>query len=180
MTTATATLTATNATLENRHCTFLIVGYGNELHGDDAIGSHVATAVATWGLPQLRSLSVQKLTPELSETLANAEYVVFVDACRMNCPEGVRFKPINACGSEPGGCSIPAAGHSCDPCTLLALTQSVYGRRPQSWWLEVPAENFDLSKGLSSIAELGVARALEKIQFLVRHYSRPTLRALPA
>lgn len=163
------------ASAETRHCTFLIVGYGNELHGDDAIGSHVVTAIATWGVPNLRSLAVRQLTPELSGTLANAEYVIFVDACRMNCPEGIRFRPINACGSEPGGCSIPALGHTCDPCSILALTQSAYGRRPQAWWLEVPAEDFGVGKGLSAIADLGIARALEKIQFLLRHYSRPKL-----
>ena len=174
-----ATATASTATVKTRHCTFLIVGYGNEQHGDDAIGSHVANAIATWEVPNLRSLTVQQLTPELSESLANAEYVIFVDACRMNCPEGVRFKPITARGSEPGGASIPALGHTCDPRSLLALTQSVYGRRPQAWWLEVPAEDFSLGKGLSAIAELGVARALEKIQFLICHYSPPKLHSLP-
>lgn len=166
------------AAVETQHCTFLIVGYGTELRGDDAVGSQVATAIAAWGEPDLRSLAVQKLSPELSEPLANAEYVIFVDACRMNYPEGIRFIPITTCGSEPCGCSIPTLGHTCDPCSLLAVTQSVYGSRPQAWWLEIPATDFGVGKGLSAIAELGIARALEKIQFLICHYRRPKLKSL--
>ena len=60
---------------------FLIIGYGNELCGDDAVGPWVARAVAEWQLPAVKSLAVPQLTPELTTELAKTNYVMFVDAC---------------------------------------------------------------------------------------------------
>ena len=39
-------------------CSFLIVGYGNELRGDDGVGPQVAMAILDWHLPSVKSLSV--------------------------------------------------------------------------------------------------------------------------
>ena len=60
---------------------FLVIGYGNELRGDDAAGPCVARGVADWGRPEVDGLAVHQLTPELAPALAGAEVVVFVDAC---------------------------------------------------------------------------------------------------
>ncbi|WP_243147377.1 hypothetical protein [Scytonema sp. UIC 10036] len=59
--------------------TFLIIGYGNNLRSDDAVGQRVSDAIATWKLPDVRSLSVCQLTPELTNILATVDVAVFVD-----------------------------------------------------------------------------------------------------
>jgi Ni,Fe-hydrogenase maturation factor len=61
-------VTSTNNSLQSA---ILVIGYGNELRGDDAIGQWVARAVAA-----------HQLTPELAEDLAHTDYAVFVDAYR--------------------------------------------------------------------------------------------------
>ena len=58
----------------------LVVGYGNELRGDDAAGPRVAAAVAALGLQNVRVRILHQLTPELSEEISRARAVVFADA----------------------------------------------------------------------------------------------------
>jgi hypothetical protein len=58
----------------------LVVGYGNTLRGDDGIGYRVAEAVAKWQLPQVRSIAVAQLLPELAADIGEVEIVMFVDA----------------------------------------------------------------------------------------------------
>src|SRR5262245_30725916 len=56
----------------------VVVGYGNELRGDDAVGPRVAQAVAAWDLPGVCGLAIHQLTPELAEILAAAARAIFV------------------------------------------------------------------------------------------------------
>ncbi|MGF1587982.1 MAG: hydrogenase maturation protease [Pleurocapsa sp.] len=59
---------------------YLVIGYGNTLRSDDGAGQSAANQIAAWGLPNVRSLAVHQLTPELAEDIANADTVIFVDA----------------------------------------------------------------------------------------------------
>ena len=58
----------------------LVIGYGNELRGDDGVGPAAARAVAGWNRPGIVALDVHQLTPELADDVGQAGYVVFVDA----------------------------------------------------------------------------------------------------
>jgi hypothetical protein len=58
----------------------LVIGYGNELRGDDGVGPAAARAVAAWNEPGVQGIATHQLTPELADAIAGAEEVVFVDA----------------------------------------------------------------------------------------------------
>jgi len=58
----------------------LLIGYRNSLRSDDGVGQKVATIVEDWEVPELRSLFVHQLTPELVTDIAQVELVIFVDA----------------------------------------------------------------------------------------------------
>jgi hydrogenase maturation protease len=135
---------------------FLVIGYGNELHGDDAAGPCVARQVAEWGRPEVAGLAVHQLTPELTPALAGAEVVVFVDACVKDKTRALCFRRL-----EAGPAS--AMGHICDPRWLLSLAKALYGRRPEVWLATIPAADFGLGMGLSAMAIAGVAVALDAI-----------------
>src|SRR5690242_2835552 len=64
----------------HRPWSFVVIGYGNDIRGDDAAGPLAARAVAAWGAPGVRALAAHQLTPELAEALAAAELAIFVDA----------------------------------------------------------------------------------------------------
>lgn len=149
----------------------VVLGYGNPHRGDDAIGHKVVSHLEALQMPTVRAFAVTQLIPELSSKLATADCVIFVDACKLANPD-VRVTPLIACGSEAGGSVVPASGHSCDPCSLLALTSSVYGRCPQAWWVEVPGSDFTVGSTLSALAEWGITQALREIEKLIAESSK--------
>ncbi|MEL7502290.1 MAG: hydrogenase maturation protease [Cyanobacteria bacterium J06554_6] len=152
-------------------CSFLVIGYGNELRGDDAVGPTVAAAVASWHLPSVRTLSVQQLVPELADELAQADYVIFVDACSQSCTRSIQIEPIvmGALSSEDQF----TGSHVYDPWTLLKLTESLHGYHPQAWLLQVPIECFALGEQLSPTAQHGCDRVLRAIEQFFMTYRQP-------
>jgi hydrogenase maturation protease len=143
----------------------LVVGYGNELRGDDAAGPHVARTVAEWSLPCVKGLVLHQLVPELSEQLAQADLVVFVDAA-LDC-DSVRWTPLREK-------TVSTIGHVSDPETILKLARVLHGRRPRAWLVRVPAACLDFGVGLSSRARAGVVEAERRIAEWVGRLSRVT------
>jgi hydrogenase maturation protease len=147
----------------------LVIGYGNELRGDDGAGPRVARAVAGWGLPGVRSLAVHQLAPELAEEMARAERVAFVDAAAG--AEGV------VCWRRLRAATGPARlGHASDPAWLLGLARLLYGRSPEAWLATAPARDLGYGAGLSPEAARGVEAVLGRIAALARH-PQPDLEA---
>lgn len=144
---------------------FLVIGYGNELRGDDAAGPCVARRVADWGRPEVDGLAVHQLTPELAPALAGAEVVVFVDACVEEGGREVCLRRLEA-GPRAG------SGHTSDPRWLLSLAEALDGRRPEAWLVTIPAADFGLGARLSATARAGVAVALRQINRLVHAGNR--------
>ncbi|MBD2296046.1 hydrogenase maturation protease [Anabaena sphaerica FACHB-251] len=137
--------------------TAIVIGYGNELRGDDAIGQQVAKAIKYWCLSSVQSLAVHQLTPELAEPLANAKLAIFVDACINSQSNEVQVQSLSPSESKT------VNAHIGDPRSLLALSEFLYGHSPPAWLVTVPGVNFDLSDRISPIAEKGIAIALVKI-----------------
>ncbi|MGD1854329.1 MAG: hydrogenase maturation protease [Leptolyngbyaceae cyanobacterium] len=152
---------------------FLVIGYGSELCGDDAVGPWVAMVVADWHLPAVKSLSVPQLTPELTTELAKTNYVMFVDACGRKAVRTVQIAPIAV--SDELSPSMAFAAHTYDPCALLNLTQRLYKRHPQAWLMQIPIESCDLGGELSSVARQGCDRALRSIEQFLVTYRQPAL-----
>ncbi|MTJ12311.1 hydrogenase maturation protease [Anabaena sp. UHCC 0187] len=137
--------------------TAIVIGYGNELRSDDAIGPRVANLINLWHLSNVQSLAVHQLTPELAANLANVNLAIFVDAMINSKSEDVQVEYL-----------LPTkynmiTGHSANPQSLLALTKSLYGCYPAAWLVTVPGVNFELGDCLSPIAEKGIGIALTKI-----------------
>ena len=127
----------------------LILGYGNSLRGDDAVGPQLATI--------LGGVAVQQLVPELAERLAAEERVIFIDA-RTDLPPGeVQMMPVDG---------ESASTHYCSPGWLLRLTQEVYGKAPEAILVGIGAESFDLGAPLSEAAREGMEKALDRIRAL--------------
>jgi hydrogenase maturation protease len=140
----------------------LLIGYGNELRGDDAAGPRVASAIEKLGLPGVRVLVRHQLTPELSEPISQARAVIFVDAARAGEGTEVRVTPLEV----PVEARVDA--HHSDPGALLCMAGDLFGRAPSAWLVTVPACDFGFGASLSPLAERGVAAALVAVQKLVR------------
>lgn len=139
----------------------LVIGYGNDLRGDDGIGTQIAQIVASWHLPQVRSLPLHQLSPELAADLAEVDLAIFVDAYQASDTDTVKLCPL-----EPLE-TTKLQSHFSDPIAILSLTLAIYDKCPQAWWLVIPGVNFGLGDGLSSLARRGVERALVQIKNLI-------------
>ena len=145
---------------------FLVIGYGNELRGDDAAGPCAARWIAARGLSDVTALAVPQLTPELAEVLKDAERVVLVDAGADGADE-VRLTRLEAAAGT-------GAGHTSDPRWLLALTEMLYAHRPEAWLLTIPTADFALGAPLSAAARAGLAVALRRVSDLIRTHTHST------
>jgi hydrogenase maturation protease len=155
----------------------LVIGYGNDLRSDDAIGRRVAEEVTAWSNAAVRSLAVPQLTPELADPLAGVDVAIFVDAIQTSDPVApIQLHQL----PQPTG-EIPHAilAHTSHPQALLFLTQAVYRRCPQAWWLMVPGTHFGVGNCLSPTAQQGVIAALETIAHLI-HLADPPTPVIPS
>jgi hydrogenase maturation protease len=142
--------------------TMLVIGYGNELRSDDAVGPLCARAVACWQRPDVSAIDVHQLTPELACDLGNVPYAVFVDAGLPGSTLEVREVVAQA---------TVRLGHTSDPCDLLALAQLLHGRQPRAWLITVPATSLELGEGLSPECERRLDAALRHIRELADRYA---------
>ena len=142
----------------------LVIGYGNELRGDDAAGPRAARAVAAWQLPGVEGVAAHQLTPELAERIGEAERVVFVDAGQ---DDVVLTRPIGP------GQAARVPGHTGEPRELLALAEALYGRCPEAWLVTVPAPELGFGEGLSAAAADSLAEALRQIRILAAATEEP-------
>lgn len=73
----------------------LIIGYGNPLRGDDAVGFLAAERLSrTIADPGVTVLAVHQITPELAEPVSRARRVIFMDAS-VGAERGqIRERPI--------------------------------------------------------------------------------------
>ena len=138
---------------------FLVIGYGNELRGDDGVGPKVAAAVEALHLPGVRTLICQQLSPEHAEPVSQARRVVFVDAA-VDAPREVQLRKL-----EPADSSQLMA-HAADPRTMLALARDIFGHCPEAWWLTIPDEHTGFTEELSPSVQRGLKEAIDKIRAL--------------
>jgi hydrogenase maturation protease len=138
---------------------FLVLGYGNTLRSDDGVGPRVAEDVAALNLPDVEAIAYPLLTPELAEPVANAGFVVFVDAA-LDAPSDVELRPLKPAASSQ------LMAHAADPPTLLALARDLFGHAPEACCLAIPVESVGIGEQLSTVAQRGAAIAVEKVKAL--------------
>ncbi|WP_017651635.1 hypothetical protein [Fortiea contorta] len=135
----------------------MVIGYGDDLRGDDGIGRQVADAIANWHLLSVKCLAINQLTPELATILASTELVIFVTTCLISESSQVQVQSLLPCFFSFVHARIN------DPRSLLALTQTIYGHSPTAWLVTIPGVNFAVRENLSAVAKTGIAIALVKI-----------------
>jgi hydrogenase maturation protease len=136
----------------------LVLGYGNTLRGDDGVGVQVAEVVAAWHQPQIKTLTVHQLTPDLAAAIAPFPRVIFVDAAADH--PVVRLTTLTLSRRET------FTTHIASPTALLALAQRLYDATPIAYLLTIPGVNFELGEELSAIATAGKVQALKQLREL--------------
>ena len=139
----------------------LVIGWGNDLRGDDGAGRAVARAVAAWQRDDICVLETHQLTPELAWPVAKAEQVIFVDAEIVSDASSVRLAPLTADNAPPAAWQTAHVG---SPQAVLDLARTLYGATPQAWCIAVPVEQCALGEALSPGTAQAVAEAVQLIK----------------
>ncbi|MGK7897404.1 MAG: hydrogenase maturation protease [Xenococcus sp. (in: cyanobacteria)] len=142
---------------------FVVIGYGNSLRSDDGAGQIVANTIAEWELSGVKSLAVHQLTPELAENISQVDTVIFVDAVVTDSanPESVQIQKIKAADHNN------SLGHNCDPRSLIAMTQILYGKVVTAYWVLIPAVNFDFGEQFSCVTKRAIDIALKQVKKII-------------
>jgi hydrogenase maturation protease len=135
----------------------LVIGYGNELRSDDALGRKLASAIELLRLDRVRVLSVHQLTPELAEPISQADAVVFLDAgvTEHAAIQVERLFPVSGAG---------VGSHLGDPKVLLSMALLLFGKAPPGWWITVRAYDLGFGENLSPSAQAMMPQALEAFE----------------
>lgn len=147
----------------------LVVAVGNPLRGDDAIGPLVARDLAA--IADGESIDVvtcQQLTPELTENIAGAQRVIFVDAAVDVPPGQVRWAAVQA-GTRTCG----TFSHQLTPSLLMGYTKSLYKKCPHAFQVSVGGALFDYCEGLSPEVRAAYPELIRRLEDLCLNGSRP-------
>jgi hydrogenase maturation protease len=113
----------------------LVIGYGNTLRGDDGAGVCAAELIAMH-YPNVHCLTVQQLTLDLAETIAQHSEVIFLDASI-----AVNKVTVTALRTDPRANSYDS--HLLTPMTLILASHQLYGHAPlRALQVEIPATDF--------------------------------------
>ena len=141
----------------------LIIGYGNRLRTDDAVGAEAADLLMEYyrNDPRVRVISSHQLLPEMARDVAEADFLLLLDADAGRIPGTITKKAITAC-ADAGSFT-----HDCTPAALLLAAQSLYGRGPEAVSLTLAAASFELGMELSPIARRRLPDFLEVARHIV-------------
>lgn len=122
----------------------LIIGYGNPLRSDDAIGHHVAQAMqGRLRHTRLQVHTTYQLVPELVSLISSARLVVFIDA-RIGDTPGEVFSQLVIPEAAAG-----ALTHHVNPASLLAASAELYSSTPSAILISITGADFDYGAELS-------------------------------
>ena len=144
----------------------IVIGIGNPLRGDDALGYVVVNAFnEKYGEGELADVDcfhMQQLGLELLPYFEDCEVLIFVDASVKVDVGALQMELI-----EPGSMVDNPVSHFFDPETLLSSTYALYQAHPKTYLLSVGASDFEIREGLSEKIEASVPKVLEKIESIL-------------
>jgi hydrogenase maturation protease len=140
----------------------LIIGYGNTLRGDDAVGVLAVEALEEIGMPpEVELLTCQQLTPELAEEIAFCDRAAFLDA---SVPGDFPPGTIRQVRLEPLPMDPAVISHGFDAAGLLALADTLYGHAPEAVLFTVTAAQFDLTESMSPELEKALPMLVKQVR----------------
>jgi hydrogenase maturation protease len=142
----------------------LVVGYGNPLRRDDGAGARAAQELADrWPESAMHVEISHQLLIEQAAALAEADYVVFIDAAKGPAPGTVRWRAVS-----PGSPDSGSMTHFLTPETLLGASRQLYGRCPEAALVSIDGADFGLGEELSPLVLSALPQAVAQAERLIQ------------
>ncbi len=114
----------------------IIVGFGNDLRGEDSFGIDVIKRLQSYDLPNTKLISTFQLTPELSLELKEATKLIFIDAT-FNHKDNYSL----ACNLEEY--KYDQLSHHISIRTILMILERLYNTKPEYELYSMFTNNLD-------------------------------------
>lgn len=135
----------------------LILGYGNPLRSDDALGWQASRLLAeALAGKDVEVITCHQLTPELAEPLSKCQRAVFIDADAEGKPGEIHRRVL-----LPEAPASSAFTHTCTPSGLLASAQQLYGRCPEAIIITVTAQSFEFGDSLTAVVSAALPNVVK-------------------
>lgn len=146
----------------------LVIGYGNALRGDDALGLRVADRLAETFASECETGNMtvtptHQLTFDLAEAVSRARCVILVDAATGDQPGTIACRSIT-----PQRDGTNAMLHHMQPEALLASAAALYGSVPPTFLWTVTGEQFDVGAQLSPAVQAALPALETQLTTFVR------------
>ena len=143
-----------------------ILGYGNTMRGDDALGIHAAHALYDFYCNDggIRVLATSQLTFDLAEDISQAQLIIFIEATEAGVPGEIQTEKL-----------LPADEkvrftHHWTPRTLLTLSKQLYGKAPSAVMLTMSVASNETGVGLSAEVQSRMPELLEHAKTVVANW----------
>ena len=147
----------------------LVIGFGNPIRGDDALGPIAAERLeGRISHDQVQIITRHVLTTELVAEVSEATLVIYIDAATEGPIGEVLCRPL--VGTSEASMNM---AHFFDPRELLAWSRELYGQQPEAYLVSIRGVSFNFAKyQLSSTVEDAVDPLLDQVCELIdRHLS---------
>jgi hydrogenase maturation protease len=142
----------------------LVLACGNTLRSDDGIGPWLAAWAEERAYPGVKVLARHQWTPDLSEDVAQAESVIFLDCALDAAPGEIRIRAV-----KPATAGLSLATHHVGAAELLALAQELYDTQPREAVLfTVGAGSTDLGENFSKAVLACLPEASTRLDEAIR------------
>jgi hydrogenase maturation protease len=151
----------------------LVIGYGNALRSDDAVGLRVAYLLADD--PRLAGVEVvasHQLTPELALDMSRASLVILIDASVEDPPGAISVRPVTAADAEAADHGPGAMSHHVAADVLLAVARDLYGAAPGAFVVSVGTANMEVGEKLSPFVAAALPAIVDAVANLVEAHRR--------
>ncbi len=113
-----------------------IVGYGNDLRGEDAFGVDVIKELQNYKIDKTKLISQFQLTPEIVLELLDSDEIIFVDATY-----SLKNHYALACNRyEKNNSNL---SHHIEPIEIMTILNSVYKKYPNFQIFSMLTNNFE-------------------------------------
>ncbi len=140
---------------------YLILAWGNPGRGDDAAGLAIADSLEGRTDSNVEIRCFHQLGPELSEDVAAADHVIFIDAHEQPTWPDLVVQPVDAAAE------YTPDSHSSGPEELLALAKVLYHRQPKGTLVATRAFDTTFGAPLTARAQDLVAEARQAVLALL-------------
>ncbi|MCF6183484.1 MAG: hydrogenase maturation protease [Bacteroidales bacterium] len=139
------------------HKSTVVFGIGNSARQDDGLGWAFLDEIQKKDIFKGELHYCYQLNIEDAEIISNAQKVIFVDAFAGEQNESCLFEKCLSNGE------ITYTTHALEPQAVLALSENVYGKKPDAYVLKIKGYKWEFEEGLSKSAKENLKYAVNLI-----------------